>query len=717
MKNVTFKTRHALVLSCISLMTCFAMLLGTTFAWFTDSVTSGVNRIVAGNLDVELYHNSTGSDATTAVQGAEDLFKVPVNGTATLWEPGAMAVETFKVKNAGNLALKYQLSLNKLAAADYNTVKWGTATKEYDLTDVIKVAVTDSRPADRTAAQALNYVSWDAFVNGAAKVGNLAPGADESFSVVLYWAPNANDVDNHYNLKNGEYDAASNKEGYKLSSGTELFINATVTLNATQYTSESDSFDNQYDLNADGVNSYTVSEYQTLAAATAANLTATNEAGDTITTLAVPAEVVDDLMGKGTTQLALEPVVTSTETTAETVTVSGSITPVNQDGKKVDLSGNTTDLTATYFVGKNLGDGAKITLKLYQDDGTDTVKATYKTESAGGASGEMTYNSTTGFVTFASATFCPLTVEFAKPEAKIGDTYYATLKEALDAAADSATVELLKDVDANSTASYIDIKKSLTLDGNGHSITGSGKRGNNNTTIAVNQNGDTMVDVTFKNLTVTNNESDGRPIELRGKINSCTLDGVTLNANGGGNPQGLTVGGSQEIAAKLVIKNSKINTLNSGYCIITFNPVDAAINNSEFTGYCALYLKRANSSAGSHGSIYNISNSIFSTPNSFTNESSSSFALIPFEDYGNTINIKDSTINISTTNTGHQTVVSFDNYYKDHYNNATAGNNVVNISDTTINMTGDNSYLSYSTVREGDKIIIDGKQVFPVVEE
>ena len=58
MKNVTFKTRHALVLSCISLMTCFAMLLGTTFAWFTDSVTSGVNRIVSGNLDVELYHNS-----------------------------------------------------------------------------------------------------------------------------------------------------------------------------------------------------------------------------------------------------------------------------------------------------------------------------------------------------------------------------------------------------------------------------------------------------------------------------------------------------------------------------------------------------------------------------------------------------------------------------------------------------------------------------------
>ena len=78
MKKYTMKTRHALLLSLLSLTTCFAMLLGTTFAWFTDSVTSGVNRIVAGNLDVELYHSSTGAptiDDANKVTGTTQLFK------------------------------------------------------------------------------------------------------------------------------------------------------------------------------------------------------------------------------------------------------------------------------------------------------------------------------------------------------------------------------------------------------------------------------------------------------------------------------------------------------------------------------------------------------------------------------------------------------------------------------------------------------------------
>ena len=53
-------TRKALVLSLLALLLCCSMLVGTTFAWFTDSVTSGNNKIIAGNLDVELeYYNGT----------------------------------------------------------------------------------------------------------------------------------------------------------------------------------------------------------------------------------------------------------------------------------------------------------------------------------------------------------------------------------------------------------------------------------------------------------------------------------------------------------------------------------------------------------------------------------------------------------------------------------------------------------------------------------
>ena len=55
-------TRRALFMSALSLILCFAMLMGTTFAWFTDSVTSANNIIKSGNLDVELYYSVMGND-------------------------------------------------------------------------------------------------------------------------------------------------------------------------------------------------------------------------------------------------------------------------------------------------------------------------------------------------------------------------------------------------------------------------------------------------------------------------------------------------------------------------------------------------------------------------------------------------------------------------------------------------------------------------------
>ena len=71
------QTRRTLVASVLALVVCAAMLIGTTFAWFTDSVTSGRNTIVAGNLDVELEY-ATATEGTlggwTSVNDATDLF-------------------------------------------------------------------------------------------------------------------------------------------------------------------------------------------------------------------------------------------------------------------------------------------------------------------------------------------------------------------------------------------------------------------------------------------------------------------------------------------------------------------------------------------------------------------------------------------------------------------------------------------------------------------
>lgn len=85
-------TKRALLASVLSVVLCFAMLVGSTFAWFTDSVTSGKNKIVAGNLDIKLsYQNANATQFTEVTSETADLF-VDKDGNDIKWEPGAAAV-------------------------------------------------------------------------------------------------------------------------------------------------------------------------------------------------------------------------------------------------------------------------------------------------------------------------------------------------------------------------------------------------------------------------------------------------------------------------------------------------------------------------------------------------------------------------------------------------------------------------------------------------
>ena len=119
--------RNALFTSIISLLLCVSMLVGTTFAWFTDSVVSGTNVIASGNLDVALYHSNK-ADKGEAVTSETILFD-----DVKLWEPGAVAYENFVIANEGTLALKYQMTLNALNATETSEGK--------TLSDVLQVAV------------------------------------------------------------------------------------------------------------------------------------------------------------------------------------------------------------------------------------------------------------------------------------------------------------------------------------------------------------------------------------------------------------------------------------------------------------------------------------------------------------------------------------------------------------------------------------------------
>ena len=149
--------KSALLLSFTSLLLCFAMLAGSTFAWFTDTATTGVNKIVSGKLKVDIvaaekdsndkYPSLTGEGGkllwTQKVVGenGEELKAVKAEDLP-LWEPGVnFLTQGFKIANKGNLALKWKVEVNKGTTA--------TNAKNADLLKVIDFyVVTKSENGD-----------------------------------------------------------------------------------------------------------------------------------------------------------------------------------------------------------------------------------------------------------------------------------------------------------------------------------------------------------------------------------------------------------------------------------------------------------------------------------------------------------------------------------------------------------------------------------------
>ena len=121
-------TKKALIASVLSLVLCVSMLVGSTFAWFTDTATTSVNKIVAGNLDIELqmatewdengavtkWENAEGKTLPFLVEG-----KIPAVGTEIYWEPGCTYyVPEVRVFNKGNLAVKFEYLPEMLGSTD-----------------------------------------------------------------------------------------------------------------------------------------------------------------------------------------------------------------------------------------------------------------------------------------------------------------------------------------------------------------------------------------------------------------------------------------------------------------------------------------------------------------------------------------------------------------------------------------------------------------------
>ena len=212
--NTKKATKRALLTSVTALVMCVVMLVGTTFAWFTDTASTGVNRIVAGNLKVDIVD---ADNTNTSLDKGTLKFIQAVNESEVrlvedvLWEPGAtFFTQGFKIANKGNLALKYKVVVSGITGD----------------TGLLKVMKFDVVSAMTKTGSEVNFDTTP---------GQLLPSAAGTPSV----------SDTTYYLR-GHMDENAGNE-YKNMTLTGI----SVTVYATQLKSEFDSFNNTYDENAD----------------------------------------------------------------------------------------------------------------------------------------------------------------------------------------------------------------------------------------------------------------------------------------------------------------------------------------------------------------------------------------------------------------------------------------------------------------------------------
>ena len=193
--NESTKTKKALRGSLFALFLCIVLLIGTTFAWFTDTASTGVNKIQSGKLDVELQYDNNGTWENAEGKTLDFQKAKGAKNEAILWEPGCTyELPQIKVVNKGNLALKYP----------------------------VKVTGVEG---------------------------------DQKLNEVIDWTIDGVDINQEQHLTAGAESAALTLQGHMQESAGNEYQNlsiegVSITVYATQDTVESDSFDNQYDKDA-----------------------------------------------------------------------------------------------------------------------------------------------------------------------------------------------------------------------------------------------------------------------------------------------------------------------------------------------------------------------------------------------------------------------------------------------------------------------------------
>ena len=210
-------TKRALLASVLSVVLCCAMLIGSTFAWFTDTVTSSGNIIKAGNLNIDWLVKGDNGEYQSVKESKDPIFSYDK------WEPGYTVVKNVKVSTTGNLALKYTMKI----------VVNGEVTPLADVIDVY-YAAEEVDVANRELAGLKKLGTLREVLEGKDNTvinDTLIPDEDNKEDFATIALKMRETADNEYQgLSIGEFD---------------------LQIVATQYTYENDSFNDQYDKDAE----------------------------------------------------------------------------------------------------------------------------------------------------------------------------------------------------------------------------------------------------------------------------------------------------------------------------------------------------------------------------------------------------------------------------------------------------------------------------------
>ena len=450
-------TKRALLTSITALAMCVVMLVGTTFAWFTDTATANVNKIQAGNLNVALEMFDTAQGKWVTAEGKTLNFVKAAGGEnqAILWEPGAeYKLPKLRVVNNGNLNIKYKVEVTGIQ------MNRQPVAGVFDLNDVI---------------------TWKADGLTLGTEATLNPTESKAFTI------------------SGKMDTAAGNDYQGLT------INGvSITVYATQATGEYDSTRNDYDTSA-GYSVVVLPE--TANAAMSKDTTESKyeyEAADGTVKAEIPTNAV---AANETPTVSIRPVADAA--TGKFVVDAGNGTEkVAYEISISNIAAGSTELAKVSF---KLGAGlTNVALKH-----ENLVMTSKSSEADLTAADTFYYDAATGMVTIAVDHFSVFSVTYAAPVATIGSTTYTSLADAFAVAKDGDTIMLLKNTNGNGIKVLPNTfaNNGLTVDFNGYVYTvggvlvGSATTGTN--AFQLNQGNK----ITFKNGSIVGVAEGTKPAE------------------------------------------------------------------------------------------------------------------------------------------------------------------------------------------------------------